>query len=60
VAVIDVTLTLDSNRWEFCEMYIIKLPVMICMGIIHDFRRPRDGKYTESTMGDHNNLREYG
>ena len=31
-----------------------------CRGTSHDFLRPKDGKYSESTMGDQRSLNEYG
>ena len=34
--------------------------MMICIGIIHDFRRPTEGMNIESTIGDQNSLRENG
>jgi hypothetical protein len=42
------------------DMTNIIVPMMICMGIIQDLRRPIDGKNFESTIGDHRSLREYG
>ena len=34
------------------------VPIINCMGIIQDLRRPMDGINFESTMGDQKSLRE--
>jgi len=52
--------TLSNSFCTLSEMYNIKVPMMSCMGIIHDFRRPRDGIKTASTIGDHKSFSEYG
>ena len=38
----------------------IVVPMISCMGMIQDLRRPIERKNTESTMGDQKSLREYG
>jgi hypothetical protein len=53
-------LTSSSNFWTLIEMYNMRLPMINCIGMIQDFRRPIDGKNIASTIGDHNSLREYG
>ena len=50
----------SSNFCTFSEIYNINVPTISCIGTIHDFRRPNDLKKTESTIGDHSSLREYG
>jgi hypothetical protein len=42
------------------DIYNIRVPLMSCMGMIQDFRRPKEEKNTESMIGDHNNFSEYG
>lgn len=51
-------LTSSSNFWTLIEIYNMRLPIISCIGIIQDFRRPMDGKNNESTIGDHRSLRE--
>jgi hypothetical protein len=46
--------------WTLREMYNIRLPTISCIGIIQDFLRPMRLKKTESTIGDHSSLSEYG
>ena len=36
------------------------VPMINCMGMIQDLRRPMEGKNIESTIGDQNSFREYG
>ena len=36
------------------------MPMMSCIGMIHDFLRPILGKNRESTMGDQRSFKEYG
>jgi len=36
----------------------IIVPMISCMGIIQDLRRPMEGRNFESTMGDQKSLRE--
>ena len=53
-------LTLFMNSSALSEIANIKDPIINCMGIIQDLRRPKEGKNRESTMGDQRSLREYG
>jgi hypothetical protein len=46
------------NFWTATDIQSIMEPMMICIGIIHDFLRPTEGRYTASTMGDQSSLRE--
>ena len=46
--------------WTLKDIHNINEPKMICMGIIHDRRRPMEGKKQESTIGDQRSLSEYG
>jgi len=55
-----IGLASSINLWTLSEMYSINDPTISCMGTIHDLRRPKDLRNSESTMGDHNNFREYG
>lgn len=53
-------LTSSIKRCMLRDIYNIRVPLMSCMGMIQDFRRPKDEKKTESTTGDHSNFSEYG
>lgn len=53
-------LTSSIKRCILRDMYSMRVPIMSCIGMIQDFRRPKDEKKTESTMGDHISLSEYG
>jgi hypothetical protein len=46
--------------WALKDIQSISEPKMVCMGMIHDRRRPMEGKKNESTIGDQRSLREYG
>lgn len=49
---------MSSSAWN--DMASIVVPMINCIGMIHDLRRPIERKKIESTMGDQNSLREYG
>ena len=53
-------MTVSSNNCTFIEIYSISVPMMICIGMIHDLRRPTDGKKNASTIGDQSSFKEYG
>lgn len=53
-------LTLFMSSSALSDIKSIVLPMISCMGIIHDLRRPMERKNTESTIGDQKSLREYG
>lgn len=40
------------------EIISMSVPIINCMGIIQDLRRPMEGKKSESTMGDQSNFNE--
>jgi hypothetical protein len=42
------------------DIHNIIEPKMVCMGMIHERRRPTEGKNQESTKGDQRSLSEYG
>lgn len=50
------TLVMSSSAWYAMASMID--PMISCIGIIHDFLRPIEGKNLESTIGDHRSLRE--
>ena len=53
-------LTFSMSSSALNDIINMVVPMMSCMGIIHDLRRPMERKKTESTMGDQKSLREYG
>jgi hypothetical protein len=42
------------------DIHSINEPRTVCMGMIHDRRRPTEGKNQASTIGDQRSLSEYG
>ena len=56
----DSLLTFSMSSSALSDITSIVVPMMSCMGIIHDLRRPIERKKTESTMGDQKSLSEYG
>jgi hypothetical protein len=46
--------------WTLKDIQNISEPKTVWVGMIHDRRRPREGKKHESTIGDQRSLREYG
>ena len=51
-------LTLFMYSSALIEIISISVPMINCMGIIQDLRRPIEGKKSESTMGDQSNFNE--
>ena len=54
------TLTLFIYSSALSEIASMRVPIINCMGMIQDLRRPTEGKKRESTIGDHSSFIEYG
>ena len=50
--------TSSINTCTWFAIHSNNVPIISCIGIIHDFLRPTLSKKRESTMGDQSNLNE--
>jgi hypothetical protein len=51
---------LSKKVWTLKDIHSINEAKMVCVGMIHERRRPTEGKYQASTIGDQRSLSEYG
>ena len=53
-----MALTLFISSSALADIMNMVVPIMSCMGMIQDLRRPIERKNTESTIGDQKSLSE--
>lgn len=56
----DISRTESKSTCTLFDIHNNNEPMINCMGMIHDFLRPRFLKKIESTIGDHSSFKEYG